>query len=657
MSLTQIRLCESIITSHFDQIVAKVGVALVKRGRQSVAQLKSPHSSCPGLKSFQILDALAVLIQHNLVTHAEDAKGTTYYTIDASAVISRLYIGHVLQLTHQMNGEQARNIVQIVMLHGCATKETIMSQLSSAVLGGVDEDTLDARERGNLIQTRRNALNELVTMHFLTAVSEQTYITPEDRKMADEKRLTPKDAILSLTAAQKRTLEKQVQTAQDESNELIATAGIRKRKTNPGAAASSSTAASSKKTATGAKKKAKLNIKLDTEDGNEDDEDDADGFGIRNGPTGKGKARANGSSGTVEDMVADDVYFRVNFDKFGVLIRNQIIIDAARDRINPGAGEVMRAFLENGEANMRTPLETTSPASSSTHVARALNTRAAALVRRQIVLSDSSSSGSNGSRRNGGGGRRRGGDMDDDYDGYDDDDDDDGHGAGSEESRIAAATQAAVSGFMEVMTNDTTPFLIRATDVGAGSYRVPFNRTCRALSIQAMINVVGMKFDDKAARLMRLLIATGKLEDRQHQLPTLALMASKSMRDSLNSLMRAGFINIQEVPRTADRAPARTIFLYFVDTRKACGIAAEMCRRSIINLRKRLKFERERDERRELLLKIQREDVARDMSLLSENERAELDLLRKIEMQIETSQQQLMETLFLLENTPFEVSA
>lgn len=56
---------------------------------------------------------------------------------------------------------------------------------------------------------------------------------------------------------------------------------------------------------------------------------------------------------------------------------------------------------------------------------------------------------------------------------------------------------------------------------------------------------------------------------RLYQLAGIALRKSTSIRSTLSSLQEAGHLELQEVPKTADRAASRTIFLWYYDPDRA----------------------------------------------------------------------------------------
>lgn len=74
--------------------------------------------------------------------------------------------------------------------------------------------------------------------------------------------------------------------------------------------------------------------------------------------------------------------------------------------------------------------------------------------------------------------------------------------------------------------------------------------------------VVRRRFGDAAGRLFRLLSSTPQLE--QKQISELAMIPLKDCREILGKLLKQEYVLMQEVARTADHAPSRTIYLWKV---------------------------------------------------------------------------------------------
>ena len=105
------------------------------------------------------------------------------------------------------------------------------------------------------------------------------------------------------------------------------------------------------------------------------------------------------------------------------------------------------------------------------------------------------------------------------------------------------------------------------------SWSVDFDHLSRHLFTSAIFQTVTGRFGPLAGRLLRILHQKGKLDEKS--LTSFALVGQKSMRALLTSMNRAGFLELQEVPKGNDRQPSKTIFLWYFDQ--------ERCRQRMLN--------------------------------------------------------------------------
>lgn len=71
------------------------------------------------------------------------------------------------------------------------------------------------------------------------------------------------------------------------------------------------------------------------------------------------------------------------------------------------------------------------------------------------------------------------------------------------------------------------------------------------------------RFGGPACRIFRLLLLKRNLE--QKQIAEMAMIPVKDTRELLYKLLKAEYVQIQEVARTSDHAPSRTFYLWRVD--------------------------------------------------------------------------------------------
>ena len=112
-----------------------------------------------------------------------------------------------------------------------------------------------------------------------------------------------------------------------------------------------------------------------------------------------------------------------------------------------------------------------------------------------------------------------------------------------------------------------------ATENVDESWSVDVNSLSQKLRIHAVMQTVTARFGTIGARLVRILHAKGKLDEKS--LSTLALMSQKTMRALLTKLSRAGFIEVQEIPKDSQRAPSKTMYLW--------SFEEERCRKRLLD--------------------------------------------------------------------------
>ncbi|RKP23698.1 hypothetical protein SYNPS1DRAFT_24233 [Syncephalis pseudoplumigaleata] len=162
---------------------------------------------------------------------------------------------------------------------------------------------------------------------------------------------------------------------------------------------------------------------------------------------------------------------------------------------------------------------------------------------------------------------------------------------------------------------------------------------------RAVESVTLERFGNAACRILKLLQARGKMDERQ--VSRLAMLPMKDTRELLQALSLHGFAELQEVPKSADRAPARTFFLWYVPIDKCYRVLSRNALRALANIRQRRQEEREK--RGALLAKSDRLDVKENASLLSEGEHAMLRELQATLYRLGRAEMDLVELIIALQ--------
>ncbi|KAL7747880.1 RNA polymerase III subunit C82 [Sorochytrium milnesiophthora] len=171
--------------------------------------------------------------------------------------------------------------------------------------------------------------------------------------------------------------------------------------------------------------------------------------------------------------------------------------------------------------------------------------------------------------------------------------------------------------YLTTLEQDDGAFLVHTAGRNSSQYSVNFAECVRVMQMRAVESIIRERFGTHSARIFRLIVQKGKLEEKQ--VSKIAMLGTKDARQRCYELQHAGFLDLQEVPRSADRAPGRTIFLWYVDPGKLPGLLTDSVKQIMCNVLERRRHES--NTRQTLLEKSQRTDVQADAQhLLSEGE-------------------------------------
>lgn len=168
-------------------------------------------------------------------------------------------------------------------------------------------------------------------------------------------------------------------------------------------------------------------------------------------------------------------------------------------------------------------------------------------------------------------------------------------------------------------------FTSKRTISGLITWTVEFRHLARKLRHLELERMIEARYGDVALRVVRVLHAKGKLDEKRLQ--EISLLPFKDLRQVLASMQAGGFVDLQEVPRDAQRQPSRTIYLWFYDPDRVSSSLLEDTYKAMSRCLQRMKFERNR--LKDLLEKAERSDVKGNEELyLSEPELKTLEQWR-----------------------------
>lgn len=158
---------------------------------------------------------------------------------------------------------------------------------------------------------------------------------------------------------------------------------------------------------------------------------------------------------------------------------------------------------------------------------------------------------------------------------------------------------------------------------GIIKWRVGFRSLARKLRHLEIERLIETRYGDVALRVVRVLHAKGKLDEKRLQ--EISLLPSKDLRQTLAGMQMGGFVDLQEVPKDAQRQPSKTMFLWYYDPDRVCSSLLEDTYKAMSRTLQRIKVERDRI--KDFLEKTERSDVkGHEEEYLTE---PELELLQR----------------------------
>lgn len=175
-----------------------------------------------------------------------------------------------------------------------------------------------------------------------------------------------------------------------------------------------------------------------------------------------------------------------------------------------------------------------------------------------------------------------------------------------------------------LLANQSCKFLHRLPPIWEKpeAWSVDYNSLSKHLLITSIFEIANSRFGPLATRLLRILRQKGKLDEKT--LTSLALINQKSTRAYLSEMNRAGFIELQEIPKDNNRQPGRMIFLWFFDEERCRKRLLDETFKAMTRVLQRVNLEKEKS--RYTVEKSERTDVqGREDELLNKEEKRVLN--------------------------------
>ncbi|XP_061572888.1 DNA-directed RNA polymerase III subunit RPC3 [Cololabis saira] len=294
----------------------------------------------------------------------------------------------------------------------------------------------------------------------------------------------------------------------------------------------------------------------------------------------------------------EGIYWQVNVERFHQLFRDQAIISAVANKLDQTSSEIVRTMLRMSEV-------TTSPTATATKPLSANE------IFRSLPASYN-------------------------------------------------IPRPILDQYLTLLVDDPMEFVGRAGESGGGIFVVNLHRALANLARATLESVVQERFGSRSARIFRLLLRKRHLE--QKQVEDFAMIPAKEAKEMLYTLLSQNLVQLQEIPKTPDYAPSRTFYLYTVNQLPTARMLLQNCYKTVANLIERRLFETKESKR--LLEKSQRieailaslqasgaepEQLTEVEEMITAPEKLQLDNLRLHVNKLDSAENQVDETIFLLE--------
>ncbi|XP_012721190.2 DNA-directed RNA polymerase III subunit RPC3 isoform X1 [Fundulus heteroclitus] len=321
---------------------------------------------------------------------------------------------------------------------------------------------------------------------------------------------------------------------------------------------------------------------------------------------GEDQRNAKRAKMTSESHGDEGIYWQVNFERFHQYFRDQAIISAVANKLDQTSSEIVRTILRMSEVTTSPTATCTKPLSTN-EIFRSLP--ASYNIPRHIL-----------------------------------------------------------DQYLTLLVDDPMEFVGKAGESGGGMFVVNLHKALANLARATLESIVQERFGSRSARIFRLLLRKRHLE--QKQVEDFAMIPAKEAKDMLYTLLSHNLVQLQEIPKTPDFAPSRTFYLYTVNQLPTARMLLQNCYKTVANLIERRLFETKENKR--LLEKSQRieailaslqasgaepEQLSEVEEMISAPEKQQLDVLRLHVNKLDSAENQVDETIFILESYISSTSA
>ncbi|AEY96700.1 FAEL282Wp [Eremothecium gossypii FDAG1] len=183
-----------------------------------------------------------------------------------------------------------------------------------------------------------------------------------------------------------------------------------------------------------------------------------------------------------------------------------------------------------------------------------------------------------------------------------------------------------INGHLKLLSTGSVPFLIESRP---GLFYVPYSKLMPILKEAVYDAIIASTLGPSAHRILRCVRDNSLVSEKV--INNTALMREKDIRSVIATLVKYNAVDILEVPRTADRAASRAVFLFKINEKHAYDFMKQNLAWNIANSIHKTEILKE--ENFTLLSKAQRDDVkGREAELLLPSELNQLKMVNEREL-------------------------
>lgn len=143
-----------------------------------------------------------------------------------------------------------------------------------------------------------------------------------------------------------------------------------------------------------------------------------------------------------------------------------------------------------------------------------------------------------------------------------------------------------------LLATDSCGFLRRCGSDGGGQWTVDYDYLIAHIRESEVNFMLLENFGQEGHRLVRMMRRLGKVDEKM--LPNTALMGQKDIRTKLAEMQMAGMIEVQCIPRDSAHTVNRSIYLWFFDADRVTALVVTKIYKTMARCLQRLEIERRR---------------------------------------------------------------